>query len=72
MKIIKNKIIVKFTQKEKEIINDFMNMSEKFRVACKDNGFELHCDDCPFSTFCETFHNNADDVEKFINRQINF
>ena len=71
MEIIRDRIIVKFTQKEKEIINGFMDLSQKFSTLCKDNGFEIYCDACPFSTFCETFHNNADDVEELVNRQIN-
>lgn len=71
MNIVKKEIVINFTQKEKEIINGFMDITQKFSNMCKDNKFEMSCRICPFEIFCDTYHNNANDVEKFINQQIN-
>ena len=71
MEVIKNRITVSFTKAEKEIIENFMSLTEQFSNICDKEDFEIFCRDCPFETFCNTFYNNADDVENFINRQIN-
>ena len=71
MKIIKNQITLGFTKAEKEIIENYMNLSEQFSRICDEENLDINCDECPFRVFCATFYNTADDVESFINRQIN-
>ena len=71
MEVIKNKITIKFSPKEKEIITQFMSIANNFSKECKDCGFLLHCSECPFSNFCETYANDANDVEYYINQKIN-
>lgn len=71
MEVIKNKITVKFSTKEKEIITQFMSIVDNFSKECKDNDFIMNCSECPFSNFCDTFANDANDVENYINQKIN-
>ena len=68
MEVIKNQIIVKFSAKEKEIITQFMSIVDNFSNECDD--FIMKCSECPFSNFCDTFANNADNVENYINQRI--
>lgn len=69
MEVIKNKITVKFSTKEKEIITQFMSIVDNFSNECDD--FTMKCNECPFSNFCDTFVNNADNLENYINQKIN-
>ena len=71
METIKHKITVGFTKAEKEVIENFMSLSEQFSKICNEEGFDIDCDNCPFQVFCNTFYNTADDVINFINKQIN-
>lgn len=71
MEVIKNKVIVKFSSEEKEIITRFMSIASDFSDNCKDNDFPMACADCPFLNLCDTFNNNAEDMENYINRKIN-
>lgn len=71
MEIIRDRIKVNFTKTEKKIIENFMNLSEQFSNICNKESLKRLCDNCPFQTFCNTSFNTADDIEDFINRQIN-
>ena len=71
METIKHKITIGFTKAEKEVIENYMNLSEQFSKICDEENLDIKCGDCPFRVFCATYYNNADDVVNFINRQIN-
>ena len=66
---LEKKIQIEFTEKEKEVINNFIELK---RACRRENMCEyMECDCCPFDSICSTNSiNNGEEMEEHINENL--